>query len=129
MDHGPCHVAEHTSRLGIFVFDGQTLVDDLGNATVVRAFSAHSLCRINAGKVKIQDGRKRSGHTMKKTTTPRTTPAPDIAKVAKRLHYPLEVILQCVKWRGAYSPSVRKLEEMSVERDIRVDHSTGHRLI
>ncbi len=29
---------------------------------------------------------------MKKTKTPRTTLAPGLAKVLKRLHYPLEVI-------------------------------------
>jgi transposase-like protein len=37
---------------------------------------------------------------MKKT---RTTLAPVIAKVLKRLHYPLEVILLCVRWYVAYS--------------------------
>jgi transposase-like protein len=48
---------------------------------------------------------------MKKTMTPRTTLAPDIAKVLKRLHYPLEVILLCVRWYVAYSLSLRNLEE------------------
>ena len=64
---------------------------------------------------------------MKKTMTPRTTLAPDIAKVLKRLHYPLEVILLCVRWYVAYSLSLRNLEEMMAERDICVDHSTVHR--
>jgi len=30
--------------------------------------------------------------------TPRTTLPPEIAKVMKRLHYPLDVILLCVRW-------------------------------
>ncbi|MGF6980424.1 hypothetical protein QFZ94_008941 [Paraburkholderia sp. JPY465] len=34
---------------------------------------------------------------MKKILTPRTTLAPGIAKVLKRLYYPLEVILLCVR--------------------------------
>ena len=61
--------------------------------------------------------------------TPRTTLAPDIAKVLKRLHYPLEVILLCVRWYVAYSLSLRNLEEMMAERDICVDHSTVHRWV
>ncbi|MCX4147917.1 IS6 family transposase [Paraburkholderia madseniana] len=61
--------------------------------------------------------------------TPRTTLAPDIAKVLKRLHYPLEVILLCVRWYVAYSLSFRNLEEMMAERDICVDHSTVHRWV
>ncbi|MGF6408914.1 hypothetical protein OKW37_000584 [Paraburkholderia sp. MM5482-R2] len=66
---------------------------------------------------------------MKKTLTPRTTLAPAIAKVLKRLHYPLEVRLLCVRWYVAYSLSLRNLEEMLAERDIDVDHSTVHRWI
>src|ERR1700683_2994993 len=66
---------------------------------------------------------------MKKTMTPRTTLAPDIAKVLKWLHYPLEVILLCVRWYVAYSLSLRNLEEMMAERDICVDHSTVHRWV
>lgn len=66
---------------------------------------------------------------MKKTMTPRTTLAPDIAKVLKRLHYPLEVTLLCVRWYRAYSLSLRNLEEMMAERDICVDHSTVHRWV
>jgi transposase-like protein len=66
---------------------------------------------------------------MKKTMTPRSTLAPDIAKVLKRLHYPLEVILLCVRWYVAYSLSLRNLEEMMAERDICVDHSTVHRWV
>jgi putative transposase len=66
---------------------------------------------------------------MKKTLTPRTTLAPGIAKVLKRLHYPLEVMLLCVRWYVAYSLSLRNLEEMLAERDIDVDHSTVHRWV
>lgn len=55
---------------------------------------------------------------MKKTMTPRTTLVPAIAKVVKRLHYPLEVILLCVRWYVAYSLSLRNREEMMAERDI-----------
>ena len=66
---------------------------------------------------------------MKKTMTPRSTLAPDIAKVLKRLHYPLDVILLCVRWYVAYSLSLRNLEEMMAEHDICVDHSTVHRWV
>ena len=66
---------------------------------------------------------------MEKTLTPRTTLDPGIAKVLKRLHYPLEVILLCVRWYVAYSLSLRNLEEMMAERNIGVDHSTVHRWV
>jgi transposase-like protein len=66
---------------------------------------------------------------MKKTLTPRKTLAPGIAKVLKRLHYPLEVMLLCVRWYVAYCLSLRNLEEMLAERDIGVDHSTVHRRV
>jgi putative transposase len=49
--------------------------------------------------------------TMKKTATPRTALAAGIAKVLKRLHYPLDVMLLCVRWYVAYSLSLRDLEE------------------
>ncbi len=45
----------------------------------------------------------------------------------KRLHYPLDVILTCVRWYVAYPLSLRNLEEMMAERGILVDHSTVHR--
>ncbi|WP_408380696.1 IS6 family transposase [Paraburkholderia caledonica] len=61
--------------------------------------------------------------------TPRSTLASDIAKVLKRLRYPLDVILLCVRWYVAYSLSLRNLEEMMAERDICVDHSTVHRWV
>jgi putative transposase len=59
---------------------------------------------------------------MKKTVTPRTTLAPDIAKVLRRLHYPLDVMLLCVRWYAAYSLSLRDLEQMMAERAIGIDH-------
>jgi putative transposase len=58
---------------------------------------------------------------MKQTLTPA------LARVFKRLHYPLDVMLMCVRWYVAYGLSVRNLEEMMAERGIEVDHSTVHR--
>ncbi|RKT10508.1 hypothetical protein B0G69_7933 [Paraburkholderia sp. RAU2J] len=54
-------------------------------------------------------------------------PNPRLAKVLKRLHYPLEVIPTCVRWYVAYPLSLRHLEEMMAERGIEVDRwrSTG----
>ena len=66
---------------------------------------------------------------MKKTTTPRKPLAAGLAKVLRRLHYPLDVMLLCVRWYVAYSLSLRNLEEMMAERDIGVDHSTVHRWV
>lgn len=57
----------------------------------------------------------------------RQTLNPVVAKVLKRLHYPLDVILLCVRWYSAYPLSLRQLEEMMAERGISVDHSTVHR--
>lgn len=54
-------------------------------------------------------------------------PKPAIANVLKRLHYPLEVILVCVRWYVAYPLGLRNLEEMMAGRGIAVDHSTVHR--
>jgi len=53
--------------------------------------------------------------------------SPVVAKVLKRLHYPLDVILLCVRWYSAYPLSFRNLEEMMAEHGISVDHSTVHR--
>ncbi|MCG3472050.1 IS6 family transposase, partial [Xenorhabdus bovienii] len=47
-----------------------------------------------------------------------------IRKAFKRLHYPVDIIAQCVRWYLAYALSLRNLEEMMTERGIRVDHST-----
>ncbi|ABF08543.1 transposase (DDE site) ISRme7 [Cupriavidus metallidurans CH34] len=52
-----------------------------------------------------------------------------VAKVLKRLHHPLDVILLCVRWYVAYSLSLRDLEEMMAERGLAVDHSTVRRWV
>ena len=52
---------------------------------------------------------------------------PAVARVLKRLHYPLDTILTCVRWYVVYPLSLRNLEEMMAERGIAVDHSTVHR--
>jgi putative transposase len=57
----------------------------------------------------------------------RKTLNPAVARVLKRLHYPLDVILTCVRWYVAYPLSLRHPEEMMAERGIMVDHSTVHR--
>jgi len=66
---------------------------------------------------------------MAKTKSPRKTLPAGIGKVLKRLHYPLDVILLCVRWYVAYSLSLRNLEEMMAERGIEVDHSSVHRWV
>ena len=48
-------------------------------------------------------------------------------KVLQRLHYPLEVMLTCVRWYVAYPLSLRHVEEMMQERGVFVDHSNVHR--
>ena len=50
-----------------------------------------------------------------------------LRKVLKRLHYPLEVMLMCVRWYVAYPLSLRHVEEMLQERGVFVDHTTVHR--
>ena len=50
-----------------------------------------------------------------------------LRRVFMRLHYPVEVILTCVRWYVAYPLSLRQLQEMMAERGIAVDHSTIHR--
>ena len=52
-----------------------------------------------------------------------------IRNTFKRLHYPVYVIAQCVRWYLAYSLSLRDLEEMMAERGLHVDHSTLHRWV
>ena len=64
--------------------------------------------------------------TMTGKTSRKILPA-GIAKVLKRLHYPLEIMLVCVRWYVAYPLSLRNLEKMMAERGITVDHSTVHR--
>ena len=43
---------------------------------------------------------------------------PAVAQVFKRLHYPLDVILTCVRWYVAYPLSLRHLEDMLAERGV-----------
>lgn len=50
-----------------------------------------------------------------------------LRKVIKRMHYPLEVMLTCVRWYAAYPLSLRHIEEMMRERGVFVDHATVHR--
>ncbi|WP_432324165.1 IS6 family transposase [Yersinia enterocolitica] len=52
-----------------------------------------------------------------------------IRNAFKRLHYPIDIIAQCVRWYLAYALSLRNLEEMMAERGIAVDHSTLHRWV
>ncbi|MGF6446100.1 transposase-like protein [Paraburkholderia youngii] len=52
--------------------------------------------------------------------------AAGVAKVLQRLHYPLDVMLLCVRRYAAYSLSHRHLEEMMAERATGVDRSTVH---
>ena len=52
-----------------------------------------------------------------------------IREAFKRLHYPVDIIAQCVRWYLAYSLSLRNLEEIMAERGIIVDHSTLHRWV
>ncbi len=54
---------------------------------------------------------------------------PVLSTALKRQHYPLDVMLLCVRWYLAYSLSLRNLEEMIAERAIGVDHSTVHRWV
>jgi len=50
-----------------------------------------------------------------------------LSNILKRLHYPLEVMLTCVRWYAAYPLSLRHIEEMMQEREVFVDHATVHR--
>jgi transposase-like protein len=51
----------------------------------------------------------------------------ELRKVIKRMHYPLDVMLTCVRWYAAYPLSLRHIEEMMAERGVCVDHATVHR--
>ncbi len=51
----------------------------------------------------------------------------ELRKVIKRLHYPLKVMLVCVRWYAAYPLSLRHIEEMMIERGVFGDDSTVHR--
>ena len=45
----------------------------------------------------------------------------------ERLHYPIEVMLVCVRWYASYPLNLRQIEEMMAERGVVVDHATIHR--
>ena len=47
--------------------------------------------------------------------------------ILKRLRYPIEVMLVCVRWYAVYPLSLRQIEQMMVERGVVVDHATIHR--
>jgi transposase-like protein len=51
----------------------------------------------------------------------------ELRKVLKRMYFPLEVMLTCVRWYAAYPLSLRHIEEMMAERGVLVDHSTVSR--
>ncbi len=48
-----------------------------------------------------------------------------VARVLKRLHSLLDVILMCMRWHVAYPLSLHHLEEMMAKRGISVDRSIG----
>jgi putative transposase len=50
-----------------------------------------------------------------------------LRRVVQRMHYPLDVMLVCVRWYSAYPLSFRQIEEIMAERGVFVDHSTLHR--
>jgi putative transposase len=50
-----------------------------------------------------------------------------LCKLIRRMHYPLEVMLTCVRWYVAYPLSLRHIEEMMAERCVFVGHATIHR--
>jgi hypothetical protein len=80
-----------------------------------RQNDGHALCVVlshQGGRVEFGADKICFGRPIKKTQTPRKSLAPGIARVLKRLHYPLEVMLLCVRWYVAYSLSLRNLEEM-----------------
>lgn len=52
-----------------------------------------------------------------------------VRKVFKRLHYPVDIIAQCVRWYLAYSLSLRNLEDVMAECGIIVDHFIFHRWV
>ncbi len=61
------------------------------------------------------------------TLAPKRLMIESLRKVLRRLHYPIEVMLVCVRWYAAYPLSLRQIEEMMAERGVIVDHTTVHR--
>lgn len=49
-----------------------------------------------------------------------------LRKVLLRLHYPLKVMLTCVRWYVAWPLSLRHVEEMMQKHGVFVDHSNAH---
>ena len=47
----------------------------------------------------------------------------------KRMRFPIDIILVCIRWYAAYSLSSRYLEEMMEERGLFVDHSSINRWV
>lgn len=78
---------------------------DIGKSSSYSESSRRTLgiCRINAVGYDVRDNLS--------DRTAMTTLNPAVARVLKRLHYPLEVILTCVRWYVAYPLSLRHLEE------------------
>lgn len=64
-----------------------------------------------------------------KSSQPATTSSISQAlrAVIKRRHFPVEIMLTCVRWYVAYPLSLRHIEEMMAEQGIPVDHATIHR--
>ena len=52
-----------------------------------------------------------------------------ISQAFKRLHYPTDVIVECLRWYLSYALSLRDLEEIMKERGVDIDHSTLHRWV
>ena len=50
-----------------------------------------------------------------------------LRRADQRMHYPLKLILMCVRQYAGYPLSFRQIEEMMAERGVFVDHSTLHR--
>jgi len=61
------------------------------------------------------------------TEGPKKMMIESLRRVLQRLHYPIEVMLVCVRWYAAYPLSLRHIEEMMAERGVLVDHTTVHR--
>lgn len=50
-----------------------------------------------------------------------------LRRVIRRLYFPLEIMLACVRWYAAYPLSLRILEEMMVERDAQGQEGAARR--
>ena len=61
------------------------------------------------------------------TEAPKKMMTESLRRVLQRLHYPIEVMLVCVRWYAAYPLSLRQIEEMMAKRGVIVDHTTVHR--